>query len=149
MRQKATAWPSPGLTGKVVGAVAYNLSRLRDRRVLSEVGPLGTLAGRTMAAVGARLGSPSSAPIFGASPQKLVRRPQSVFPRSSNPLAETLPLSLNIFGTRLSLAGQDPLGWPGRGGYPSRGPRLTWKPSFRLAARRGPCCSVSSGMDRL
>jgi len=72
MRQKATAWLSPGTTGKVVGAVAYNLSRLRDRRVLSDVDPLCTLAGRIVAAVGARLGSSSSAPIFCASPQKLV-----------------------------------------------------------------------------
>jgi len=46
--------------------------RLRDRWVLSDEGSPRTLAGRTVAAVGARLGSPSSAPIFGASPQKLV-----------------------------------------------------------------------------
>jgi len=37
---------------------------------------------------------------FWRIPSKIgVRRTQSVFPRSSNPLAETLSLSLNIFGT--------------------------------------------------
>jgi len=65
-----TVWPSPGLTGKVVGAVAYNFGC--GIAGSSRVGPPQTLVGRTVAAVGARSGSPSSAPIFGASPQKLV-----------------------------------------------------------------------------
>jgi len=72
MRQKRRPGPPRGLPIRWSERWLTISGRLRDRRVLPEAGPLLTLVGRTVAAVGARLGSPSSAPIFGASPHKLV-----------------------------------------------------------------------------
>jgi len=119
--RRPKSWPSPGLTGKVVGAVAYNF-----RSAAGSLGPLGwgfsshacwPNSGRRRRSL--RL--PEFCADFWRIPSKIgVRRPQSVFPQSLNPLAETQLLSRNNFGT-LFRAGQYPPGWPGRSGHPPRG----------------------------
>jgi len=94
---------------------------------------------RTMAAVGARPGPSSFAPIFGASPQYYMLGAPSIlrsWVESRDVQISARPVDLVGETEFLSEAGSVRLARPRR--HPPRGPTPTWGPSFRSATRRSP-----------